>query len=255
MQRSSAVHPRAASLLRPLFVLVLLLIMSATSVSAQRDLTVRVGAGGIVMTQPDNLDAYLGSGTNLGLDVGVQLLPVSLPGLELVVGAGFDRFTTNESDLLLFFGEGINAATERVDDGTLALLDGYLGLRYTVVSADIPSKPYFLAGVGMYHSIFQPATFRDVDGQIIEAQTSEGDPVLLTGDEIIDTHLGYTAGIGIDFDINDTYGFFVEGRYIVVQNGDYGDAPTNLSGGVEVTTTRYYPIRFGATIRLATFGD
>jgi opacity protein-like surface antigen len=232
-----------------------LLLIGALPALAQRDVTLRIGAGGNVLTRPDNVDAYMGSGTNLGVDVSIGLLPKTLPGLDFVLESTFDRFTTNESDLLLFYGSDINQATEEVDGGSLALLSGMASLRYTVVDAEVSSKPYFMAGVGVHHSIFQPSTFRDDEGQVIVAQTDDGRSVVASGPERIETHLGFTAGFGLDFSINDTYGVFVEGRYIVVRNGDYGDAPTHLFGFAEITTTRYYPIRFGATIRLASFGS
>lgn len=255
MRTLSVAPPRVSFSTRTLIAGLCLLLVGALPALAQRDVTLRVGAGGNILTRPDNVDAYIGSGTNLGVDVSIGLLPTTLPGLDFVLESAFDRFTTNESDLLLFYGTDINLATEEIDDGSLAMFSGMASLRYTIVDADVSSKPYFMAGVGVHHSIFQPATFRDDEGQIIEARTEGGQSILLTGKERIETHLGFTAGFGLDFSINDTYGVFVEGRYVVVRNGDYGDAPTHLSGGAEVTTTRYYPIRFGATIRLASFGS
>ncbi|PEN13605.1 hypothetical protein CRI94_09870 [Longibacter salinarum] len=255
MTEPSATSPLASRLLRRVLAFVLLVLLSATSAFAQREITLRPGAGGMILTQPDNLDVYLGSGTNLGLDLGIQVLPKTLPGLQFVLGTEFDRFTTNESDLLLYFEDRISNDTDEIKDGTLEIYSWRAAFRYTIVNADIASKPYFTAGAGIYHSVFQPATFLDATGDVLGEPLPNGDIILLTGAERIETHLGYTLGIGVDFDINETYGFFVEGRYVIITNGDYGNAPTTLRTISEPQSTRYYPIRFGATIRLASFGN
>lgn len=230
---------------------ILLIALMATPALAQRDVTLRPGAGGAILTRPDNLDTYLGSGTGLVLDLDVQLLPEALPGLTFTLGSAFDRFTVNESDLLLIFSTTVPTGASSVEDGELMLFSGIAGLRYTF-QTEVPARPYVFAGAGAYHNVLDPARIL-VDGQTARFLDGEGDVVELGGTQI-DTQFGYQAGVGIDFEINETYGFFVETRYIVVRNTAYQEALVS-SQSVNSASTRYFPIRFGATIRLATFGN
>jgi len=238
---------------RFLILLCAVLALESATALAQR-ITLRAGGGGQVLTRPDDLDTYLGSGTNLMLDLSVQPFSMSFPGLEVVTTSTFDRFTLNESDLLIFYPPDITAAVSDIDGGDLSFYTGSIGLRYTIVNSDIPSKPYVTFGAGMYHYRYRPGVFLNEEGNTIEVRTTDGEILALEGEEIISTALGWNAGIGLDFDITDTYGFFVEAQYVVVRNGEYGDAITDVRTFGDDATTRYYPIRFGATIRLAAFG-
>lgn len=230
---------------------ILLIALMATPALAQREVTLRPGAGGAILTRPDNLDTYLGSGTGLVLDLDVQLLPETLPGLTFTLGSAFDRFTVNESDLLLIFSTTVPTSSSSVEDGELMLFSGVAGLRYTF-QAEVPARPYIFAGAGAYHNVLDPARII-VDGETAQFRDGEGDLVQLGGTQI-DTQFGYQAGVGVDFEINETYGFFVETRYIVVRDTVYQEALVS-SQSVNSASTRYFPIRFGATIRLATFGS
>ncbi len=255
MRRFNTLFSSSASLGRVLVLLCAVLALECATVMAQH-ISLRAGGGGLVLTRPDDLDAFLGSGTNLMVDLSVQPLSIAFPGLEVVTTSTFDRFTLNESDLLILYSPNIAEAVATIDDGDLSFFTGSLGLRYTIVDADIPSRPYATFGVGMYHYRYRPGVFLGEDGDTIEAETSNGEIVPLEGDEVISTALGWNAGFGLDFKITDTYGFFIEAQYVVVRNGEYGNAITNgpsFALGND-TTTRYYPIRFGATIRLASFG-
>lgn len=218
-----------------------------------QNITLRAGGGGQVLTRPDVLDLYLGSGTNLMLDVSVQPFSASFPGLEVVTTSTFDRFTLNESDLLIFYTEDVTNEVTNIENGDLSFFTGSFGLRYTIVESDIPSKPYATFGGGVYHYRYRAATFLNETGNPVPATFGE-ERVLLEGREVISTALGWNAGFGLDFDVTDTYGFFVEAQYVVVYNGDYANSPTDLPSTQNIEKTSYYPIRFGATIRLASFG-
>lgn len=254
MQRFNTLFSSRASLGRVLILVFAVLAMESATVLAQR-ISLRAGGGGLVMTRPDDLDAFLGSGTNLMLDLSVQPLSTSFPGLEIVTESTFDRFTTNESDLLIFYPNEVLEDVESIDGADLSFFTGSLGLRYTLVNADIPSKPYISLGAGVYHYQYRPSTFFDANGVVVQTQNADGDLVALEGEEVINTAFGWKAGLGLDFDVNETYGFFIEAQYVVVRNGEYGEAITDVrTFGID-ETTRYYPIRFGATIRLASFGS
>jgi hypothetical protein len=229
------------------------LILGSVSAFAQ-NITLRAGGGGQVLTRPDVLDNYLGSGTSLMLDVSLQPFSTSFPALEVVTTSTFDRFTLNESDLLIFYAPEVTRAVANIEDGDLSFFTGSAGLRYTIVDADIPSKPYFTAAGGFYHYQYRPATFLNASGNPVELQTTDGTAVRFEGNEVISTALGWNVGFGLDFKITDTYGFFVEAQYVVIYNENYGDAVTDLPSIRNVERTSYYPIRFGATIRLASFG-
>lgn len=233
-------------------VLVCCLTLFAVAPALSQRVSLRAGAGGLVLTRPNDLDAFLGSGTDLMLDLSLQPFSASFPGLEISTIGTFDRFTTNESDLLIFYPT-VQGQVDDIDDGDLSFFTGSLGLRYTIVSADIPSKPYVTAGIGMYHYRYRPGRFLDERGNVVR-QELNGNVFLLEGDEVISTALGWNAGFGLDFSINDTYGFFVEAQYVVVRNGEYGRAITTVMGMSNDEVTRYYPVRFGASIRLAAFG-
>ena len=254
MRRFNTLFSSGASLGRVLFLLCAVLALESATVMAQR-ISLRAGGGGLVLTRPDDLDSFLGSGTNLMLDLSVQPLPASFPGLEIVTESTFDRFTTNESDLLIFYPGEVVEEVESIDGADLSFFAGSLGLRYTIVNADIPSKPYVSLGAGVYHYRYRPSTFLDATGAIVQTVNSEGEIIGLEGDEVISTALGWKAGFGLDFDITETYGFFIEAQYVVVRNGEYGESVTDVrTFGID-ETTRYYPIRFGATIRLASFSS
>jgi len=234
------------------FVLVCCLALFVAPPVLSQSVSLRAGAGGLVLTRPNDLDTFLGSGTDLMLDLSLQPFSASFPGLEISTTGTFDRFTTNESDLLIFFPR-VQDQVDEIDNGDLSFFTGSLGLRYTVVSADIPSKPYVTAGIGMYHYRYRPGTFLDENGNTV-TDNLDGNVFTLDGNEIISTALGWNAGFGLDFSVNDTYGFFVEAQYVVVQNGEYGRAITTVRSVESEDVTRYYPVRFGVTIRLAAFG-
>lgn len=236
---------------RTLVLVCCLTLFVATPVLSQ-SVSLRAGAGGLVLTRPNDLDTFLGSGTDLMLDLSLQPFSASFPGFEISTIGTFDRFTTNESDLLIFFPRVQNQVDD-IDNGDLSFFTGSLGLRYTIVNADIPSKPYVTAGIGMYHYRYRPGTFLDENGNIV-TDSFDGTVFTLDGDEVISTALGWNAGVGLDFSVNDTYGFFVEAQYVVVRNGEYGQAITTIRSVETEDVTRYYPVRFGVTIRLATFG-
>ena len=254
MRRFNTLFSTGASLSRVFVLLCAVLALESATVMAQR-ISLRAGGGGLVLTRPDDLDAFLGSGTNLMLDLSVQPLSASFPGLEIVTESTFDRFTTNESDLLIFYPNEVVEEVASVDGADLSFFASSLALRYTIVNADIPSKPYVSLGAGVYHYQYRPSTFFDANGAVVQIVNANGEIIRLEGDKVISTAFGWKAGFGLDFDITETYGFFIEAQYVVVRGGEYGDAVTDVRAFETDDTTRYYPIRFGATIRLASFGS
>ena len=222
-----------------------LLVFAAAPVLAQdRLVNLRPAVGGAIFSQPDQLDSFMGSGVGGRLAVGVQVLPRLVPGLEITLGGSYDQFTTNEGDLRLRLRSDARNNAD-IDGGTLQLLSGTAGLRYTLSLSESSTAPYLLTGVGVYRSILTPASIRDPNGDFY--RTQDGDR-LYDEERDVQNNLGWHIGIGFTFQINPTYQFFTEARYVVAYTKEDLEA-----GAVTIdpdTSTRYVPIRLGATIRL-----
>jgi hypothetical protein len=239
---SRAAMPRLARLA---LTVSLLLAVAAVPVLAQdRLVNLRPAVGGAIFSQPDRLDTFLGSGVGGRLEVGVQVLPRLVPGLEVTIGGSYDRFTTNEGDLRLRLRTDARRNAE-IDGGTLQVLSGTAGLRYTLRLSESATAPYVLTGMGVYHSILTPASIRDPNGDFYRTQDGER---LYDEERDVQSNLGWHLGIGFTFQINATYRFFTEARYVVAYTKE--DLEPNTFTIEPDTSTRYVPIRLGATIRL-----
>jgi len=201
-----------------LFVFVGLLF--GTSASAQPTVSVRGNVGAAFFQSPEGLNTVLNSGVDLGLGAGIQVYE----GLEVVLQGSYDRFTLN-SDNVALLDDNLAVGT-RVDGGDFNVLNGTIGLRYTLQNqSDV--HPYVSGGVGLYRVVFA------------EARVSQGDALL---PELSTTEQGFHVALGSNFRIDETYSVFFEPRYVIV-NTEGSDLETSAS-------TRYVTVRLGMDVQL-----
>jgi len=110
--------------------------------------------------------------------------------------------------------------------GGLNVLNGTVGLRYTLQNQG-DAHPYVSGGIGLYRTILERA---------MVVRTGEILPRLAT------TRKGYHAAAGATFDIDETYHFFFEPRYVIVDT-----ANSDLGGQ---TSTRFLTVRLGLELTL-----
>ena len=194
--------------------------LAGTSAVAQPHVSMRGNVGAAFFQSPDGLNNVLNSGIDLGLEAGIELYR----GLELVLQGSYDRFTLNGDNVGLIDEELTVEST--VDGGDFNVLNGSIGLRYTLRSRS-DAHPYVSSGVGVYRTVF---------GEARSGQRDEIFPRIATANR------GFHAAIGSTFRVNDTYAFFFEPRLVVVNTTD---SELNTS-----TSTRYVTARFGLDVRL-----
>lgn len=201
-------------------VLVFLAVLFAPSAAAQPEVSVRGNVGAAFFQSPEGLNNVLNSGINLGLGAGVQLYG----GLELVLQGGYDRFTLNGDNIALL-EQGLNVGS-KVEGGDLDVLNGTIGLRYTLeTQSDV--HPYVSGGVGLYRTVLAETIIHQSDQVLPERRT---------------TGRGFHVAIGSNFRIDDTYAFFFEPRLVVV---DTQGSELDTS-----TPTRYVTFLLGVDVLL-----
>jgi opacity protein-like surface antigen len=192
----------------------------SASASAQPSVSVRGNVGAAFFQSPDGLNTVLNSGIDLGLGAGVQVYK----GLDLVLQGSYNRFTLN-SDNVALLDDNLAVGTS-VDGGDFNVLNGTIGLRYTLQNqGDV--HPYASGGVGLYRVVFA------------EARVSQGDALL---PELSTIRRGFHVAVGTNFRIDEAYSVFFEPRYVIV-NTEGSDLETNAS-------TRYVTIRLGMDVQL-----
>lgn len=199
---------------------VFLAVLLVSSAAAQPAVSVRGNVGAAFFQSPEGLNTILNSGVDLGLGTGIQVYG----GLEVVVEGSYDRFTMNEDNIALL-NEDLSVGTE-VRGGALNVLNATIGLRYTFQNQS-DAHPYVAGGAGLYHTVLERA-FIPQNNQTLAREAT--------------TRRGYHAAIGSKFRINDTYSFFFEPRYVIVDTED-----TDLETS---TSTRYVTVRLGLDVRL-----
>ncbi len=203
-------------------ILVLLLVFSlGPSAEAQPEVSVRGNMGAAFFQSPEGLNTVLNSGVDLGLGAGVELYK----GLEVVLQGSYDRFTLNGDNIALI-DEELSVETARIEGGALNVLNGTIGLRYTLENSS-DAHPYVSGGVGVYHSLLERVRVKQREDPL-RRRTA--------------TRRGYHAAIGSNFRINDTYAFFFEPRYVIID--------TEGSGLGTSTSTRYVTVRLGVDVQL-----
>jgi opacity protein-like surface antigen len=195
-------------------------LLFSASASAQPSVSVRGNVGAAFFQSPDGLNTVLNSGIDLGLGAGVQVYE----GLDLVLQGSYNRFTLNGDNVALL-DDNLAVGTS-VDGGDFTVLNGTIGLRYTLQNqGDV--HPYASGGVGLYRVVFA------------EARVSQGDALL---PELSTIRRGFHVAVGSNFRIDETYSVFFEPRYVIV-NTEGSDLETNAS-------TRYVTIRLGMDVQL-----
>lgn len=205
---------------RTVVLLFFLTFLLGTGVKAQPALSVRGNVGAAFIQSPQGLSDVLNSGVNVGLGTGVQMYK----GLEVVLQGSYDRFTLNGDNIALF-DENLSIGTE-VEGGSLNLLNATLGLRYTLQNPS-DARPYVSGGIGIYQTVLEETKI---------PQSNETLPRRAT------TRKGYHAAIGSKFRINESYSFFFEPRYVIV---DTSESELRTS-----TSTRYVTVRLGVEVQL-----
>jgi len=195
-------------------------LLFTASASAQPAVSVRGNVGAAFFQSPEGLNTVLNSGVDLGLGAGFEVYE----GLELVLQGSYDRFTLN-SDNVALLDENLAVGTQ-VDGGDFNVLNGTIGLRYTLQNQS-DAHPYVSGGVGLYRVVFA------------EARVSQGGELL---PELSTTERGFHVAIGADFRIDETYSVFFEPRYVVVDT-EGSALETNAS-------TRYVTVRLGMDVQL-----
>ncbi|MEF8866327.1 MAG: outer membrane beta-barrel protein [Salinibacter sp.] len=200
--------------------LVLLGLLLSTSVSAQPAVSLRGNVGAAFFQSPEGLNTVLNSGVDLGLGAGVEVYD----GLEVVLQGSYDRFTLNGDNVALL-EENLSVGTS-VEGGALNVLNGTIGLRYTLKNQS-DAHPYVSGGVGLYRTEFAEARVRQSENVLPERSTRRR---------------GFHVAIGSNFRIDETYSVFVEPRYVVVDT-EGSDLETGSS-------TRYVTVRLGMGVQL-----
>lgn len=205
---------------RTLFSIIVLACVLCTRAVAQPTVSLRGNVGAAFFQAPEGLSTVLNSGVNVGVGAGVHVRG----GLEVVVQGGYDRFTLNGDTFALL--EGDSPTGVRVDGGALNVLNGSLGLRYTLRTRG-DAQPYATAGLGLYHTR-------------LESLAVGGGAARYPG--LAATRWGYHAALGGRFRINETYRFFFEPRYVSIDTRE-----TELDTS---TPTRYVTVRLGIDVSL-----
>lgn len=195
-------------------------LLVSTGVSAQPAVSVRGNVGAAFFQSPDGLNTVLNSGVDLGLGAGVEVYE----GLEIVLQGSYDRFTLNGDNVALV-NENLSLETT-VEGGALNVLNGTIGFRYTLENQS-DAHPYVSGGVGLYRTVLAETQIRS-NGSIFPERSTRS--------------RGFHGAIGIDFRIDETYSFFFEPRYVVVDT-DGSELETN-------TSTRYITVRLGMDVQL-----
>ncbi|WP_263820834.1 outer membrane beta-barrel protein [Salinibacter sp.] len=191
----------------------------STRVSAQPAVSVRGNVGAAFFQSPEGLNNVLNSGVDLGLGAGLEVYD----GLEVVLQGSYDRFTLN-SDNVALLDDNLPVGTS-VEGGALNLINGTVGLRYTLKSQS-DAHPYVAGGIGLYRT------------ELAEAQVRQGDNLL---PERSTRGRGFHLAVGSNFRVDETYGVFFEPRYVVVDT-DGSDLQTG-------TSTRYVTVRLGMEVQ------
>lgn len=191
-----------------------------TSAAAQPAVSVRGNVGAAFFQAPEGLSNVLNSGVDVGVGAGVHVRG----GLEVVVQGGYDRFTLNGDTFALLRGDTPSGV--RVDGGALNVINGSLGLRYTLRTQG-DAQPYATAGLGLYHTRLESL---DVGGGATRYPRLSA------------TRWGYHAALGIRFRIDETYRFFFEPRYVSIDTRE-----TELDTS---TPTCYVTLRLGIDVSL-----
>ncbi len=205
---------------RTVVLFVLLTFMLVPGASAQPEVSIRGNVGAAFFQSPEGLNTVLNSGVNLGLGGGVKLYE----GLELVLQGSYDRFTLNGDNIALI-SEGLTVGME-VEGGALSVLNGSVGLRYTLENST-DAHPYVSGAVGLYRSV------------LAETNVPQGDA---TFPKLATTNRGFHVAIGSNFRIDDTYALFIEPRFVVI-NTEESELETE-------TSIRYVTVRLGLDVRL-----
>lgn len=208
---------------RTVFSIVFFVFLLGTGAVAQPSVSLRGNVGAAFFQSPEGLNDVLNPGTNLGAGVGIQLYE----GLEIVVQGSYDRFTFNEENYAIAPGSEASVQ-EGVDTegGDLNVVNGTIGLRYTLQNRG-DAHPYVSGGIGRYRTLFERGIVR---------QTGE------TLSRIVTTRRGYHLAAGAAFQVNETYSFFFEPRYVIINT-----ANTEVSRN---SSTRYVTIRLGLELDL-----
>lgn len=197
---------------RTVVLFVLLAFLLVPGASAQPEVSIRGNAGAAFFQSPEGLNTVLNSGVNLGLGGGVKLYE----GLELVLQGSYDRFTLNGDNIAIIEDLPVEST---VDGGTFNVLNGSIGLRYTLRNQS-DAHPYVSGGVGIYRTVYESEIFQ----------------------RIVTTNRGFHAAIGSNFRIDDTYALFIEPRLVVINTEE-----SELETG---TSVRYVTVRLGLDVRL-----
>ena len=200
--------------------LVLLGLLLTTSVSAQPTVSLRGNVGAAFFRSPEGLNTVLNSGVDLGLGAGVEVYN----GLEVVLQGSYDRFTLNGDNVALL-SDNLSVGTP-VDGGALNVLNGTIGLRYTLKNQS-DAHPYVAGGVGLYRTVLAETRIRQ-SGNVLPERSARG--------------RGGHAAVGSTFRINETYSVFVEPRYVIIDTEG-----SELETG---TSTRYVTVRLGMGVQL-----
>lgn len=210
---------------RTVLLVLFVTILASPAVDAQPAVSVRGNIGAAFFQSPRALNSVLNSGVDFGLGAGIRLHG----GLELEVQGSFDRFTLNGDNVALFSRNLRVGPSSRVHGGDYNFLNASVGFRYVYRNGS-NAHPYLSAGVGIYRSA------------ITKTKIYQSGRLVQTSPRRSTTDTGFHLAMGIDFQIDDTYTFFFEPRYVVV-----GTKDDELGIG---TSTRYIPVRLGIDVEL-----
>lgn len=208
-----------------LIVLLTLLFSIGAGAQAQSRVSVRGNVGAAFFQSPNGLNSILNSGIDLGLGGSVRLYE----GLELVLQGSYDRFTLNGDNVAVFSRNLQAGPSSKIEGGDYSFLNATIGMRY-VYRNQSNAHPYLSSGVGIYRST------------ITETRIYQSDRLVQSAPARSTISTGFHLAMGVDFRINDTYSFFFEPRYVVVNTND-------REFGIE-TSSRYVPVRLGIDVRL-----
>lgn len=209
---------------RAVVLIVFLPFLFGLPAEAQSTFSVRGNVGATFFQSPEDLNTLLNSGANLGVGASVHLYQ----GFELLAEGNYDQFTLNGENLALL-GSDLQLGPTRVQGGDYKFMSASLGLRY-VFQNETNAQPYALGGVGFYRTT------------ITKRKIFENGNLLQEREKRTMTSPGFHFAMGVDFQINDTYTFFFEPRYVIVESND-----RDFGVGMQA---RYIPVRIGLDVRL-----
>ena len=176
--------------------------------------------GGVsIPTGPDPFKDFWGAGISLGGGGGVTLGDSKQPAL--LVSVDYNRHPIDGDAFLSDLG--VSDLGVSLSGGSITLLNLMANLRFNLTPVDAKASPYFIGGVGMFRL------------SVSDIVATGGGQVITEPIDAAETKLGIGFGAGVDINVGENVGLFIEAKYGI--------------GFTEDESTHHLPIKAGLIYR------